>query len=150
MTTRDNYHGQGFENALTSQTLNSSANGATIDTQGFDSVALAVAVGVSGDTLSGSVHIQLEVEHADDDGTGSPDTWEDCADDDLLNFVAGANNGTFAKIDDAAEDDAVYATGYRGNRRFVRVVANLTGTHTNGTPVGAVAIKGHPHFSPVN
>lgn len=150
MTSRDNYHGQGFEQALETQTLTGDANGDTIDTQGFDSVALAVAVGQSGDTLSGSLKIELEVEHADDDGTGSPDTWEDCADDDLLNFVSGTNNGTFAVIDDAAEDQQVYATGYKGDRRFVRVVANLTGTHTNGTPVGAVAIKGHPHFSPVN
>ena len=145
---RDNYHPQAFRAALDAAVLTADANGNTVDRQGFDSVALAASVGVSGDTLSGSVKIELEVEHAEDDGTGSPDTWEDCADTDLLNSVAGTNPGTFAVIDDPAEDDLVYATGYIGDRRFVRVVANLTGTHTNGTPVSAVAVLGHGALAP--
>ena len=33
---------------------------------------------------------------------------------------------------------------------YVRVVANLTGTHTNGTPIGVAALRGHPHIAPVN
>lgn len=119
-----------------------------VDLQGYEGVLLAVAVGESGDSLSGTVKIELEVEHADDDGTGSPGAWTDVADDDLLNFVAGTNDGCFAVIDAAAEDDAVYTTSYIGTKRYVRVVANLVGSHSNGTPIGAIAVKGFGRHQP--
>ena len=123
-------------------------NGDTVDLQGYEGVLLAVSVGESGDSLSGSVKIELEVEHADDDGNGSPDTWTDVADDDLLNFVAGTNDGCFGVIDAAAEDDAVYTTSYIGTKRYVRVVANLVGSHSTGTPIGAIAVKGFGRHQP--
>lgn len=145
MALRDLYSNLGVQLALETQTFTADGNGNGIDTRGFDSVMLAAAVGISGDTLSGTVMIELEVEESDDDSI-----YTDVADDDLLNFVAGTNGGTFAVVDDAAEDDAVYLTGYRGSKRYVRVVVNVTGTHTNGTPIGAVAILGHAHLTPVN
>ena len=151
MTTRDNFSDQLIEQALESQVLTADANGDTIDTQGYDSVTFAVAVGESGDTLSGSVYLELEVESAPDDGTGSPGTWADVADADLIGTtVTGTNTGTIAKIDDAAEDVVAHSIGYRGVDRFVRLVANLTGTHTNGISVVAVALKSHPHHTPVS
>lgn len=147
---RDNYNGQAFRSALTAAVRTADANGATVDLQGFNAAAITAAVGVSGDTLSGSVKVELEVQHSLDDGAGAPAAWVACADADLLNSVTGTNTGTFAVIDDAAEDDAVYATGYVGGRRFVRVVANLTGTHTNGIPLSAVAVLGEPDFAPAS
>jgi hypothetical protein len=110
------------------------ADGATIDRQGAEDLTFTALVGASGDTLSGSVYVLLEVEHSDD---GS--TWADCANADLTNTVTGATTGTFAKIDDPAEDDAVFKVGYIGGKRYVRVVQNLVGTHTNGIPIGVVA-----------
>ena len=142
---RDLYSNLGVQAAVDPAVMTADANGNGIDTRGFDSVMLAASVGASGDTLSGSVKIELELEESDDDTT-----YTDVADSDLLNAVDGTNDGTFAVIDDPAEDDAVYLTGYRGTKRYVRVVVNVTGTHTNGTPIGAVAILGHPHLTPVN
>lgn len=140
---KDTYTSQAPIQGLASQVLTGDANGDSVDLQFYEAAQIIAAVGASGDTLSGSVLVDLEVEHADDDGTGSPDTWEDCADADLLNAVTGTNTGTFARIDDPAEDEAVYATGYIGGKRWVRVVANLTGTHTNGIPIGVVINRGH-------
>ncbi len=120
-------------------------NSASIDTRGYDSLMLVGLVGISGDTLSGSVMVELEVEESDDDST-----WTDVADADLMNYVSGTNTGTFAVIDDPAEDDARYITGYRGSKRYVRVVGNLTGTHTNGIELAVLGIQGHAHQMPVN
>lgn len=145
MALRDLYSSLGVQMAVEPQTFTADGNGDSIDTRGFDSVMLAMAVGASGDTLSSSVKIELELEESDDDST-----WTDVADADLLKAVSGTNTGTFAVIDDPAEDDAVYITGYRGSKRYVRVVVNLTGTHTNGTPIGGVAVLGHAHVTPVN
>jgi hypothetical protein len=110
-------------------------NGSGVDTQDSIGVALVAHVGTSGDTLSGSVYLALEVEHSDDNSS-----WSDCADADIDVAVTGANTGTFAKIDDAAEDDAIYKCNYIGSKRYVRVVGNLVGTHTNGISFAAHAV----------
>lgn len=147
---RDLYSNLAFSVGIAAAANSADANGSNIDMQGYDSLMLIANVGVEGDTLGPSDDINLEVEHADDDGTGSPDTWSDVADADLLNSVTGANTGTFAHIDADAEIPAMFATGYIGGKRWVRVVVNVTGTHTNGTPLGITAIRGHAHNLPIN
>ncbi len=146
--TRESHNTFKRTSALVASNKTADANGVSLDTKGYESVELAVNVGVSGDTLSGSLYIELEVEHADDNGSGSPGTFTDVADVDLTNVVVGTNPGTFAKIDDPAEDDAVYSVGYIGQKQWIRVVANITGTHTNGTPSAGVAILGHARHNP--
>ena len=113
--------------ALISVIRTADADGATCDLLGYDGCRIQVDVGNSGDTLSGSLDINLEVEHSDDDST-----WTDCADTDLTDSVTGANTGTFQHIDAPTEDSAIFTTEYIGGKRYVRVVWNITGTHTNG------------------
>lgn len=114
-----------------------------LDLAGFTDANIAVLVGESGDTLSGSVKIELELQESDDDST-----YTAVADADITNAVTGTNVGTFAVIDDGAEDDATYQTKYLGDKQYLKVVANLTGTHTNGTPLGAVAFKSGENYLP--
>lgn len=114
-----------------------------LDLAGFTDANIAVLVGESGDTLSGSVKIELELQESDDDST-----YTAVADADITNAVTGTNTGTFAVIDAAAEDDATYQTKYLGDKQYLKVVANLTGTHTNGTPLGAVAFKSGENYLP--
>ena len=94
-------------------------------------------------TLSGSVFIELKLQDSED---GS--NWSDVTDaGKVLGTISGS--GVFATIDDNAEDGALYRIGYVGNARYSRLVASLTGTHTNGTPLGAVALLSHAHVKPV-
>lgn len=132
-----------LSNLKDAATYTSDQNSASIDLKDHNGAVLAVCVGQSGDTLSGSVKIELELEESDDNST-----WSDCADASLSAAVTGTNTGTFAKIDDAAEDSTVYSVGYKGNKRYVRVVANFTGTHTNGCPLAIFGIKGHGEMLP--
>ena len=37
----------------------------------------------------------------------------------------------------------IFRVGYRGGKRYIRVVLAKTGTHSNGTPLGAFVIKSH-------
>ena len=131
--------------ALSAAVLTGDANGASIDAFGYETVAFTAIVGASGDTLSCSVKVELEVEHSDDNST-----WADCANADIKTAVTGTNTGTFAVIDDAAEDDAIYSVQYIGGKRYVRIVANLTGTHPNGIPIGAVAVLSGARELPVS
>lgn len=120
------------------------ANGTSIDLQGFNQCLLIGHVGTAGDTLSGSVKIELEVEESDDNST-----FTDVANSDLTAYVTGSSTGTFASVQ-ASGSVGVFMTAYRGTKRYVRVVYNITGTHTNGTPANVIAIKGSPHILPQN
>jgi len=117
----------------------------SVDLLGYEGVTFLAMVGESGDTLSGSVYAELEVEDSADDST-----FADCADALITNSVTGNNTGTFGKIDAAAEDDAVFVTTYKGPKRYVRPVLSLTGTHSNGIPVGVVAIRFGAATKPVS
>lgn len=125
-------------------TVTADGNSASVDLQGYNSVLFLVSVGESGDTLSGSVKIELEVEESSDDST-----FTDAANVDVRDTVTGTNTGCFAVIDAATEDDAVYTCQYVGNKRYARVVVNVTGTHTNGTPLAILAVRGGAQVLPV-
>lgn len=112
--------------------------GSTIDTFGYDALEMAVAVGQSGDTLSGSLKLELKLQHGD--LANGSDMAAVAQGDVLGNWATG---GIFATVDADGEDGAVYTVGYVGVKRYVRVFVDTTGTHTNGTPIGAVAILGH-------
>ena len=123
--------------------VSADALSSVIDMAGFRDVTVLAAIGESGDTLSGSVYIELEMQESDDDST-----YTACADADITNAVTGTNTGTFALIDAAAEDDAVFASQYLGDKRYVKVNINVTGTHTNGTPCGVLAVQSGENYLP--
>ena len=125
--------------------LTASADGDGTATAGYSYNAFLALVGESGDTLSGSVMVELEVEESDDDST-----YTDVADADLRGSVTGTNTGTFAVIDAAAEDDAAFECQYTGGSAYIRPVANLTGTHTNGIPLGIALLQFGPEEGPVS
>lgn len=109
---------------------------AACDLRNHDGSLLSVNMGNSGDTLSGSVYIELEVEDSPD---GS--TWTDVPDALITGAVTGSNTGTFAKVDAPAEDSRIFTTAYLGREAWVRIVVNLTGTHTNGTPISTEYLR---------
>lgn len=121
--------------------IGSALNSGNIDTQGVGALSVAVLVGLSGDTLSGSVHIALKIEHADDNGSGAPGSYAACTDDDVLN-ITGLSSGVFVDIDSGSEDEKRYVLDYIGGKRFVKVTATPTGL-TNGTPIAMLTLKGN-------
>ncbi len=147
MATRDLTNSLIYTQVKDAITVTADFNSASVDTKDLGSCFFSVNVGLSGDTLSGSVKIELEVEKSTDDSV-----WVDCADVDIRTAVTGTNTGTFAVIDDAAEDETLVnvevAKAVFGTHQFFRVVANLTGTHTNGTPIGILAIQGEKGILP--
>jgi hypothetical protein len=110
--------------------------GAVIDLKGFEAAEMIVAVGQSGDVLSGAVKLDLVLQHGD--LANGSDQAAVAATDVLGAWAAG---GIFSTIDDPAEDGVVVKVGYRGNKRYIRLFVDTTGAHTNGTPIGAVCVK---------
>lgn len=142
---RDLYSGLKATQLLTPAVRTADANSTGVDMQGYSSLMLLFDIGNSGDTLSGTVYVELEVEESDDNSV-----WTDVADADLTNTVTGNNTGTAALINAPTEDTLAVVVGYQGSKRYVRGVINVTGTHTNGIPCAVVALQGHAEQGPVN
>lgn len=137
--------------AIAPSVATADANGATFDKAsdpGFEALMLVAILGASGDTLSGSVKVQLEMEESDDNSV-----WTKVANADMEvpdpTQLGTDGLGIFQTIDDAAEDEAVYKAGYKGDKRYCRIVRNMIGTHTNGIPFAALYVAGEALAEPV-
>lgn len=140
MPRHDNYNTLKAIKAMEANVVNDDTDGTgeVVDLRGYEAAMLVVNVGESGDTLSGSVKLNLELKHGDESNLSDA---EDVAVADMLG-EAGTTDGLFAVIDADGEDGQVYVIGYVGNKRYVRFDVDTTGTHTNGTPIAAEWILG--------
>lgn len=107
----------------------------------FDALNLLFAVGTAGDTLSASVYIQLKLE-ASLDGTN----FAAVKSADLLGATADSD-GYVVTVDASGEDGKVYQIGYIGGAKKLKATVAYTGTHSNGTATGLIAVMGDKRFS---
>jgi len=135
------------------EALSADQNGDTVDGQGFESVLHIVEIGAGGITFTTSNKVALELEESDDDSA-----WTDVTSANDVNVntnssvgvvTAPDSSGMFAEITSAAMDDMSYAIGYRGAKRYSRVVLNFSGTHGTATPISASAILSRAAHRPV-
>ena len=150
--------------ALAPATVTTSTDGLTVATQGFDAVAFQVIAGPSGDTLSTNVQVEFDLAQSFD-GT----TWTYCGDYDVITtppessshtgigVANGANNSGAFFVASSSTPFAlvgglqpVFGASYIGVAPYVRCHIHLTGSHTNGIPVQAVAILGRPNYIPTS
>jgi hypothetical protein len=117
------------------------ANGDGVDIKGYENVAIVVDSGVEGITLSGTNKIEFELEHSDDNSS-----WSDAESADVNGSLG--SGGLFLTLDDNAESPQISEIEYLGSKRYVRVVANFSGTHGTGTPCSAFVILGKPRHAP--
>ena len=127
----------------------SAENGTGVDLQGYESATVFVDVGAEGDTLSSSVHFEISLEHSDDNSS-----FSDVAQADIVDGTI-SGSGIWLKLDGTAggnPDTAgdIFRVGYRGGKRYIRVVLAKTGTHSTGTSIGAFVMKGHARHSADN
>ena len=143
----------GLSRAIVPQAaLKVDTNGASFDktaNPGFEALVMLVHLGNSGDTLSGSVFIELEMEESDD---GS--VWNKVSNA-QMEVPDSAQKGTegdgvWQKVDAPALDDQVYKADYLGHKKFARLVLDFTGTHTNGIDLSASYLAGKALAEPVS
>ena len=135
--------------SLAAAVRTAAANGTGVDLQGYESATVLVDVGAEGDTLSGSVYFEVSLEESDDNST-----FTDCAQVAIIDGTI-ASGGIFLKLDgtDNGNPDStggIFRVGYVGGKRYIRVVLAKTGTHSNGTPIGAMVVRGHAIHSSDN
>lgn len=128
-----------------SQTLvpilgNTTAEGTGVyaDRQGFQDAVMVAQVGISGDTLSGSLYWTIAFQESDAPGSGFANIA-------AADLDGGANDWV---INAPAEDPTTIVRGYKGVKRYLRILFTQTGTHTNGTPIAGVILLGRPNVIP--
>src|ERR1041384_5164656 len=100
--------------------------GVGFDVSPFAETLFVVDVGISGDTLSGSVKFQPILKECDT--LSGSYTAVDSSD-----YYTPAWATALGLIDDPAEDDVLMAAVYKGDKKFVKIDDDTTGTHTVGT-----------------
>ncbi|CAK7257250.1 MULTISPECIES: hypothetical protein [unclassified Shinella] len=114
-----------------------------LDLLGFGSAMLSIHVGVGGITFTGTNKIEFVLTHSEDGTTFDPVT------DDDVQGVAGTTGGIVLALKAAHADPSVTKVGYVGNRRYLKLLADFSGTHGTGTPIAATLVKGNPSQAPV-
>ena len=115
------------------------ANGTGVDLKGFESAMVVVNSGAEGDTLSGSVKFDFILEESDDDSTYSAVTSSTSVTEGSVD-----SSGIFLTLDANGETPQISQIGYIGGKRYIRCKIDATGTHSNGTPIGVIVVKGNP------
>ena len=134
----------GLVNVITPAVLAADNAPVTIDLAGFGSAALLIQVGAGGITFNGTNKVEFKMTHSEDDSTYEPVTA-----DDVQGVDAVDTGGIVYALKTAHPDPTVTKVGYIGNKRYLKLLADFSGTHGTGTPISAVVIKGNARHEPV-
>jgi len=117
---------------------------AALDLNGFRSAVLLLHVGIGGITFSGTNKIEFKLTHSDDDAT-----YEAVTADDLDGVDSVGTGGIVKSLTSEQAAATLDKIGYVGGKRYLKLLADFSGTHGTGTPIAAVLVKGHPLNAPV-
>lgn len=115
---------------------------AAVDLQDYNAALIEIAVGVGGITFSPTNKIEFVLTHSDDDSSYLPVTV-----DDVLG-VASVTSGIVKSLVAAQAAATVDKIGYIGNKRYLKLLADFSGTHGAATPISATVIQGHGRLKP--
>lgn len=113
---------------------------AAIDLADYHSATLLLGVGVGGITFSGTNKIEFVLTHSDDNSTYTNVTDDDVIKDALA--PAAITNGIVRSLVAAHAAATLQKLGYVGGKRYLKLLADFSGTHGTGTPIAATVVKG--------
>ena len=147
MTMRDLHNNITHVTAVAPQTIAGvNLQSGNIDLSGFNAAEVVTFLGgidELGASPVGAAKLEVKLEHADDDGTGSPGAYANVGPADVL----GPSSVSGGIVASTAGGNSFLEVGYLGDKRFIRVTLVPTGL-TNGGPVAAWIAKGSPRHAP--
>lgn len=129
--------------AIACAVLSADNTPAAIDLQGYQSAEILLDIGVGGITFSGTNKIEFKLTHSDDDSTYSAVTAAD-----MLGLASVGDGGIIKALTAAHAAGAVYRCGYKGGKRYLKLLAYFSGTHGTGTPIAASVLLAHGDSNP--
>ncbi|TPM92720.1 hypothetical protein [Mesorhizobium sp. B2-1-3A] len=122
-----------------------------LDLQNYNSAELLLGIGIGGITFDATNKIEFKLTHADDKADGTaPDPGDFTAVDidDVLGVTAVGAGGIIKSLVAAHAAAAAYHFGYVGGKRWIKLLADYSGTHGTATPLGLFLIKGNGTDNP--
>lgn len=140
---RDLHSNIGVATLVGAEALAADNTPAAVDLLGYGSAEILLAIGAGGITFSGTNKIEFKLTHSDDDST-----YAAVETDDMIG-VTVATGGIIKALTSAHAAAASYRYGYKGGKRYLKLLADFSGTHGAGTPIAAMVLKGNPESAPV-
>lgn len=141
---RDLYSNIGFAVAIDAAALSADNTPAAVDLLGFDSAVIAIHVGVGGITFTGTNKIEFKLTHSNDNVT-----YDAVTVDDVQGLASVGTGGIIKSLITAHAAADVTKVGYVGGRRYLKLLADFSGTHGSPTPIAASVVKGDAKSKPV-
>lgn len=127
-------------------TLSADNTSASVDLVSCNAALIQIGVGIGGITFDGTNKIEFKVTHSDDDVTFDPVTAADVIPGPNADTTVGAG-GIVRSLIAAHAAPTVALVSYIGNRRYLRVQADFSGTHGTGTPISVNVIQSRLNLS---
>lgn len=140
---KDMHSGVSVATLIAAATLAADNTPPTVDLLGFQSAEILLAIGAGGIAFTGTNKIEFVLTHSDDDSTYTAVTTAD------MLGVTVASGGIIKSLIAAHATASSYRFGYKGGKRYLKLLADFSGTHSTGTPIAAMALLGDPEVAPV-
>lgn len=140
---RDIHSGMNVALLIAAAALSADNTPPAVDMRGYDAAEIVLAIGAGGITFDATNKIEFVLTHSDDDST-----YTNVADADMLG-VSSITDGIIKSLTSAHAAAAVYRFGYKGGKRYLKLLADFSGTHAAATPIAATLIQGRPNDAPV-
>lgn len=140
---RDIHNNIGIVTGIAPAVYSADTTPAAIDLLGFEAAEVVVHVGVGGITFSGTNKIEFVLTHSDDDVS-----YSNVALADVLGLES-VTSGIVLALTAAHAAATVTRVGYIGGKRYLKLLADFSGTHGAGTPIAATVVKGDALSRPV-
>ncbi len=114
-----------------------------IDLQGYNAAEIVLGIGIGGITFDATNKIEFKLTHSDDNVSYSA-----VATGDVLGVVSVGAGGIIKALTAAHAAAAAYRYGYKGGKRYLKLLADFSGTHGSGTPISGLIVKGHGFSRP--
>jgi hypothetical protein len=137
---KDQYHSLAVAQLLAVAAYDADNTPAAVDLKGFESATIELAIGAGGITFTSSNKIEFVLTHSDDDSS-----YTNVASADMLGGLT-VTSGIIKSLVAAHAAATVEKFGYVGGKRYLKLLADFSGTHGTATPLAACVIKGDPHI----
>ena len=123
-------------------TLTADNTPTAVDVSGARDADIIIGVGIGGITFTASNKIEFVLTHSNDDAT-----YENVTDADVVG-VTGVTGGIVKTLKTAHAAADVTKIGYVGNRKYVKLLADFSGTHGTGTAIAAYVLQTDAYLRP--
>lgn len=124
---------------IAAATLSADNTPASVDLLGYREASILLHIGVGGITFSGTNKIEFKLTHSDDDST-----YTDVTEDDLIldsYAPSSITTGIVRSLTAAHAAATIQKIGYIGGKRYLKLLADFSGTHGTGTPIAAQVVR---------